>query len=1286
MSKVIIAIYQFFRRNRIAFFIFTFLLIACIIFIGSKIRFEEDISGIVSRHDQKDESSKIFRHFRFSDKLVVLLAQADTSLPADPSALCASAAAFSAKLTDKFDSGYVRSVSGNISDTLMNWYLDFLYRNLPLYLDSGDYSRIDSLIRPEAVKRAIGTDFRTLSSPAGFVVKRNILRDPLGLTYLALNKIRLEQANDRFDVVDGFVMTKDKRNLLLFITPANPPSETSRNGELLKGVDLLLSEISQKSGKRIQGEYFGAIAMSCGNAERIKKDILLTITISVFFILLMTGLFFRSLKIPLLSFLPAIFGGGLALAVMYLIKTHISAIALGIGSVILGLIVDYALYIINLFRKKTDIIIVLQDLSLTVFLCAITTIGAFLCMTFLQSSVLHDLGMFAALSVAGAAIFALIFLPHFLTKNDVPDDKIHSVPIIEKIASYAFEKNYWLIGGILLLTIISLFSFNHAGFEKNMMAMNYYPGNLREAENDINKATGGSFRNMYVVSLGKDLEQAIQRSEETRDKIELLKNKKMIRQYSGIGSLLPSDTLQKKRLIKWKEYWSDDKVAVLENMVRKEGHNMKFREAAFDPFFELIHRQFYPLSEAEKYKIRKDFLTDWITETPDGVMVSSILQVSSGSEKNIYQSLAGDENLKTFDRQVLTDRFVESVKHDFELLVRLSMIFVTLLLLFSLGRIELAAIAAMPMYLSWLLTLGFMGITGTRFNIFNIIVSSFIFGLGVDYSILMLRGMMHEAKYGTRELTSYKTSIILSSATTLIGVGALFFAKHPALHSIAMISVIGIVLVVMITFTLQPLLANGCFVDPLKQKKYPITARIFVKTFITWGNIVLVAIILTFSGLFLRFLFPIPKKKKERIFHKLFQLLSRTYIQVTFPPNSRKLYNPNDETFEKPAVIISNHQSLIETPAFLRLHPKIIILTSDWVYKSVVFGPVARLASFFNADLGIDNILDELKEKIQEGYSILVFPEAHRSEDGTIQRFHKGAFYLAEKLGIDILPIVVFGTGDFLSRGEFWGRPNAIFMHIHDRVGIEDSRFGKGYRERTKWFRKFYQETYKDIQLKDGTTDYYRRALTLNYIYKGPVLEWYFRVKLKLAGNYKRFNEIIPHEGKVLDLGCGYGFISTMLSLTGNRRVTGVDYDREKIAVAGNCYLARRDLSFICADITTYSFDRHDAFLITDVMHYLEEDQQKLLLERCMEKLNPGGVIVIREADSENRKQHRFTKMTEWFSTKFLSFNKTSGGYSKLHFTSLSKISSFADAQGLSSEVIEESANTSNILLVLRKS
>jgi uncharacterized protein len=544
--------------------------------------------------------------------------------------------------------------------------------------------------------------------------------------------------------------------------------------------------------------------------------------------------------------------------------------------------------------------------------------------------------------------------------------------------------------------------------------------------------------------------------------------------------------------------------------------------------------------------------------------------------------------------------------------------------------------------------------------------------------------LQHQYKYGSSDIETYKISVFLSSATTLFGVGALFFARHPALNSIALISIIGVTAVVLTSYTFQPLLANWFFLSRLKHRKYPVTARIFIKTFITWGNITLIGIIMMITGMLLNLLVPIKRKRKELWFHTLFSKLSGAYISFTFPPSKRKLINPHGEDFSKPAIIISNHQSLIETPAFLRLNPKIIMLTNDWVWNSLLFGPVAKLASFYNVEHGVDAILDKLKEKVAEGYSILVFPEAHRSSDHRIQRFHRGAFYMAEKLHLDILPIVVFGSGDFLPRGAFWGRPNALYMKILKRVTPEDLSFGSTYSERTKRFRHFYKDQYREFKAEYGTCDYYRRLLTLNYVLKGPILEWYLRVKMKLSSNYELFHKLIPANGRILDIGCGFGFISYMLYLTGeNRIITGVDYDSEKIEVANNGFLKNDKIEFICSDINTFPIDLYDAFLLSDVLHYLPEKDQENLLVRCIENLNPGGIILIRDADNKKSKKHRGTKLTEFFSTRILGFNKT-GKNKELFFTSLDQISRIVKENQMSIEVIEEARHTSNLLIIIR--
>ena len=99
-----------------------------------------------------------------------------------------------------------------------------------------------------------------------------------------------------------------------------------------------------------------------------------------------------------------------------------------------------------------------------------------------------------------------------------------------------------------------------------------------------------------------------------------------------------------------------------------------------------------------------------------------------------------------------------------------------------------------------------MGVLGLQFNVFNVIITTFIFGLGVDYSIFVTNGLLLDGTGPKIALATHKTAILLSVLTTVLGVGVLIFAKHPALHSIASVAVIGILSAMIISFTVQPLL------------------------------------------------------------------------------------------------------------------------------------------------------------------------------------------------------------------------------------------------------------------------------------------------------------------------------------------------------------------------------------------------------------------------------------------------------------------------------------------------
>jgi 2-polyprenyl-3-methyl-5-hydroxy-6-metoxy-1,4-benzoquinol methylase len=198
------------------------------------------------------------------------------------------------------------------------------------------------------------------------------------------------------------------------------------------------------------------------------------------------------------------------------------------------------------------------------------------------------------------------------------------------------------------------------------------------------------------------------------------------------------------------------------------------------------------------------------------------------------------------------------------------------------------------------------------------------------------------------------------------------------------------------------------------------------------------------------------------------------------------------------------------------------------------------------------------------------------------------------------------------------------------------------------------------------------------------VLEWYLRIKIRLEHNYNFFNSIIPNKGVICDIGCGYGFLAAMLKLVAPaRKVLALDYDEQKVLLAKKAHQKIKGLRFEVGDILKIKLHKADVFILNDVLHYMPEKQQTLCIEKCMENLNPGGQIIIRDADTDLGKRTKGTKLTEFFSTRLLHFNKTK--YDRLFFFSGKKINKLAFENGFVVERFDQTKLTSNILYILTR-
>ena len=135
------------------------------------------------------------------------------------------------------------------------------------------------------------------------------------------------------------------------------------------------------------------------------------------------------------------------------------------------------------------------------------------------------------------------------------------------------------------------------------------------------------------------------------------------------------------------------------------------------------------------------------------------------------------------------------------------------------------------------------------------------------------------------------------------------------------------------------------------------------------------------------------------------------------------------------AILVSNHQSLVDIPLFLSAFRKEIkFLAKRELGEIPLFGKAMAYAGnlFVDREDPRDSLhlMREAVRRIRKGEVVVIFPEGTRSADGTIGEFKPGAFYLAQKAGVPVLPVYIDGGRRALPKGSLIFRPADMVVRV----------------------------------------------------------------------------------------------------------------------------------------------------------------------------------------------------------------------------------------------------------------
>ena len=712
-------------------------------YFSSKIYLEEDLNKLMPSSRNEDGSIKLaFSSLRIKDKTFILFQGDDENL--------------------MFDA------------------VDYLTEHLPAYVDESCYAAFDTLLTEEHMQRQMAQNVEDMQSDVADLFPQLLEMDPIGMRSVIEKKIAplLSSTGGGYSTIDGHIFVPDSTVCLAIVTPKFSATNTGQGSRLFENLNRQIEQF-RNSHPQVNISYHGTPANGYYNSSTIKGDLLTTILGSLVLVLIVLGLCLRSWSSLPLLVLPVAFGTCFGLTMMYFIKGQFSLMALGIGAIVLGVAMSYALHVITHFKYSGNSEMVLREETKPVLLGCITTIGSFMGLLFIKTDLLQDFGIFAAFAIVGTTLFSLVYLPHLLDIGKTRKGE-RAFAIMDKLSAYPFDRSKVLAGIIGTISVVCVLAYLIKGtdFDADMNNLGYVSEMTSKSKELLSEKTATGDESTYFASQGATAEEAVENFALLDAKLDSLEKEGVVKGYTHTGVLFVPLKVQEERIAAWKEFWNEERLLKAKRLIDKTAPRVGLSAEGFASFFEAATRDYEPDALYDADIIPYGYLSTLIEETYGGqyLVLSSVRYQPDSLDATflrICDAVTKDDNLMVLDTYYYTRDTLRQLNEDFNVLQWISMGFVFVVLLFSFHfNWKYTLLGFFPIVLSWLIVLGAMAIFGVRFNLINIIISTFIFGIGAFILVVTVASML--------------------------------FAKHPAIQSVGFATLVGMVSAVVLSYVVQP--------------------------------------------------------------------------------------------------------------------------------------------------------------------------------------------------------------------------------------------------------------------------------------------------------------------------------------------------------------------------------------------------------------------------------------------------------------------------------------------------
>lgn len=590
-------------------------------------------------------------------------------------------------------------------------------------------------------------------------------KDPLLLFPRFAMHLSNQKTDQTIEMEQGFATIHDEHgnsrffNLVLTQSPYNIDYQENTTA-WMQQLDTEMQKIGAKT------HWTGTLLFSSFGTQSAEKEISTIGLGSSLGVLLLVWFGFRSLRPMLTEFIAVSSGTLVAFAVTHWVFGEIHLMTLVFGASLVGVCVDFSFYFMALQSQhpKVNGFKVLKPVLPSLFMGLMTTLVAYVFLTFTPFPGFKQIAVFSIVGLSAAWVTSILLLPRLKALNAQP--AIDTLSFIGRVRDYVLARDplrFGIIAVIFLASMGSLYFLKANDDIRNLQSMDQQ---LKQEDHYVRERFGQQQSSDYFVIRAKNQTELEQLEQGLLAKLNQLQQQGQLQSIQAIGQSVPSLATQQANI----QLLQQIPKATLENYAVAMQLNVQDvlawqQQLAQQPLLSLSAFTQHPLA----------FLQ--VNSHERLVMVQGIQQVQ------VLQQL-----------QTPQIQFVQPVNslsalfHDHRIQAQYLLFYALLALVIGLGVIYgVQAIIALvlPVSLALLSTFAVQAWLGVEINLFSIMGTFLIIGIGVDYAIFYRHGHDHPQVVGM--------ALFLCMMSTLLGFGLLSFSDTYAIHCFGLTVLFGVI-------------------------------------------------------------------------------------------------------------------------------------------------------------------------------------------------------------------------------------------------------------------------------------------------------------------------------------------------------------------------------------------------------------------------------------------------------------------------------------------------------------